>query len=117
MANHLNYEGVAGAYNPTDRPIGLNLSPELQDWVLSNAEFSEEFFSNLKAVDQLPNVLAILDSLYRRDPTKFARYPSLALAIALVYDVPPPPVVAPFPGDAGGAAAEAAQARGRPSTG
>jgi hypothetical protein len=91
LANHLNYEGVAGQYNPTSKPIGLNVSPDLQAWFLSNEGFSEEFFSNLKAVDQLPNALTILDNLYRRDPAKFARYPSLALAIALVYDVPPPP--------------------------
>jgi hypothetical protein len=91
LANHLNYEGVAGQYNPTSRPIGLNLSPELQVWLLSNEGFSEEFFSNLKGVDHIPNALTILNTLYRRDPAKFARYPSLALAIALVYDVPPPP--------------------------
>src|SRR5580698_905257 len=91
LANHLNYEGVAGQYNPTARLIGLNVSPELQDWLLSDEGFSEEFFSNVKAVDHIPNALTILNTLYRRDPAKFARYPSLALAIALVYDVPPPP--------------------------
>ena len=91
VANHLNYEGVAGEYNPTARPIGLNMSPALQAWVLSNEDFSEQFFSSIKAVDHLPNMLSILETLYRRDPGKFARYPSLALAIALVYDVPPPP--------------------------
>jgi hypothetical protein len=91
VANHLNYEGVAGVYNPTDRPIGLNTSPALQDWVLSNEDFSEQFFSNIKGVDQLPNMLSILETLHKRDPESFARYSSLALAIALVYDVPPPP--------------------------
>jgi hypothetical protein len=91
VANHLNYEGVSGEYNPTDRPIGLALSPKLQAWVLSNEDFSEQFFSDIKAVDHLPNVLATLESLHRRDPEKFERYSSLALAIALVYDVPPPP--------------------------
>jgi hypothetical protein len=91
VANHLNYEGVAGEYNPTGRPIGLNMSPGLQAWVMSNEDFSEQFFSDIKAVDHLPNVLTTLEDLYKKDPEKFERYPSLALAIALVYDVPPPP--------------------------
>ncbi len=90
-AAHLNYPGVAGTYNPTTKPIGGNLSPEMQDWVLTNPSFSEEFFSILKPVDDLPKVFGILDGLHRRSPEKFARYPSLALAIAVVYDVPPPP--------------------------
>ena len=91
VANHLNYEGVAGNYRPTDQPIGVNMSPALQAWVLSNDAFSEEFFSNLKSVDHIPNVLAILEGLHRRGAEHFERYASLALALALVYDVKPPP--------------------------
>ena len=90
-ASRLNYDGVAGAYHPTDTPIGVKMSAGLQAWVLSNDAFSEEFFSNLTAVDHLPNVLSILEGLHRRGPEKFARYSSLALALAVVYDVPPPP--------------------------
>ena len=63
----------------------------MKHWVLSNQAFSEEFFSILQPVDKLPTVFAILEGLHRRDPAKFARYSSLALAIAVVYDVPPPP--------------------------
>jgi hypothetical protein len=87
----VNYEGVAGQYKPSSRPIGTSMSPELQAWVLSNAAFSDEFFAILKPVDYLPNVFGILEGLYQKDPEKFARYPSLALAIAVVYDVVPPP--------------------------
>jgi hypothetical protein len=90
-AAHLNYPAVAGTYSPTTKPIGGNLSADLQDWLLTNPGFSEEFFSTLKAVDDVPKVFAILDGLHRRSPEKFARYSSLALAIAVVYDVPPPP--------------------------
>ena len=36
-------------------------------------------------------MFAILNDLYRDDPARFARYAHLALAIAVVYDVPPPP--------------------------
>jgi hypothetical protein len=91
MSSHLNYEGVAGEFHPTDRPLGLGLSPGLQDWMLSNDGFSEEFFSNVRPVDQLQHSFAILQELHDKDPEKFAKYSSLALAIALVYDTPPPP--------------------------
>ena len=63
----------------------------MQDWLLSSPEFSEEFFSILKKVDNVPKVFAILEGLHGADPDKFARYHSLALAISVVYDVPPPP--------------------------
>ncbi len=64
----------------------------MQDWVLSNPAFSEEFFSDLKPVDHLPHGLRRSSTgCTGAIPTKFARYSSLALAIALVYDVPPPP--------------------------
>ena len=91
VAAKLNYPGVAGEYSPTDKPIGGNLSQGMQDWLLSSPEFSEEFFSILKRVDNVPKVFAILESLHGADPEKFDRYHSLALAISVVYDVPPPP--------------------------
>ncbi len=91
QAAHLNYPAVSGDYRPSTNPIGINLSPAMKDWVLSNEAFSEEFFSILKPVDRLPTVFAILEGLHRRDAAKFERYSSLALALAVVYDVPPPP--------------------------
>jgi hypothetical protein len=71
-------------------PLGAALSPELQAWVMGNRAFSEEFFALLSPVDCLPRVFDILQTLYRSDPAKFRAYPELALAIAVVYDVPPP---------------------------
>ena len=81
--------GVEG-YRPSDLPLGNNLSQEMKVWLLSNEAFSREFFSIITQVDHLPRVFAILDGLRRRGPEKFARYQSLALAIAVVYDVDPP---------------------------
>ena len=75
----------------TPQPLGSAVSPELQAWLIGNATFSDEFFSLLSPVDYLPNVFQILDELHRRDPVRFKTYASLALAIAVVYDVPPPP--------------------------
>jgi hypothetical protein len=73
------------------RPVGASASPELQAWMIGNAAFSAEFFGLLAPVDHVPRVLAILDELHRRDPVRFKSHVSLALAIALVYDVAPPP--------------------------
>jgi hypothetical protein len=74
-----------------DRPLGEALSPELQAWLLGNAAFTDEFFSVLSPVDFLPAVFRILDELHRLDPAAFKKRPNLALAIAIVYDVAPPP--------------------------
>jgi hypothetical protein len=57
----------------------------------SESAFLDEFFSQVTPYDYLPSVLGILDVLRTCSPENFADYPSLALAIALVYDVPPPP--------------------------
>lgn len=72
-------------------PLGFMLLPEVQVWLLGNTAFSEEFFSLLTQVDYLPNVFQILNELHFSDPARFETYANLALAIALVYDVPPPP--------------------------
>ncbi|MDO8542814.1 MAG: hypothetical protein Q7S40_20425 [Opitutaceae bacterium] len=73
-------------------PLAGALKPELQTWLVGNAGFSAEFFGVLSPVDYLPKVLAILAELHRLDPARFKTYANLALAIAVVYDVPPPPV-------------------------
>ena len=79
------------SYAPRDQPLGHALSPELQAWLLGNASFATEFFSVLSPVDYLPNVFQILNELHHRDSGRFKTYANLALAIAVVYDVPPPP--------------------------
>jgi hypothetical protein len=91
QASHLDYPAVAGEYHPTDKPLGSSISQPMQAWLIENPQFSEEFFSNLNQLDYLPKVFGILEGLHRRDPGKFAKYSSLAIAVALVYDVPPPP--------------------------
>jgi hypothetical protein len=78
-------------FSGDDRPLGLALAPDLQAWLIGNAAFSDEFFSVLSPLDYVPRVFEILNDLHRRDPAKFKTYANLALAIAVVYDVPPPP--------------------------
>lgn len=75
----------------TNRALGSMLSLELQAWVLSDAAFSSKFFALLSPLDYVPGVFQALDESYRSDPARFKSYPDLALAIAVVYDVPPPP--------------------------
>jgi hypothetical protein len=72
-------------------PLGAKVSPELQTWLIGNPGFSTGFFNLLSPVDYLPQVFEILTDLYRADPARFQTYAHLALAIAVVYDVPPPP--------------------------
>ena len=79
------------SFTPPNRPLGLALAPELQAWLLGNPAFSSEFFELVAPVDYLPAVFQILDGLYRADPVRFRTYANLALAIAVVFDVPPPP--------------------------
>lgn len=72
-------------------PMGATLAPELQTWILGNTDFSSEFFEVISPVDYLPQSFQILNDLWRADPARFKTYASLALAFAVVYDVPPPP--------------------------
>jgi hypothetical protein len=85
------HPNMASRYDTVDLPLGRRLSPDLQRWLVGHAAFGDEFFSLLAPQDNVPAAFQILNALHRRDPVKFARYSSLALAIALVHDVPPPP--------------------------
>jgi hypothetical protein len=79
--------------NPVQRTgsLGAILPADLQRLLLADGEFSEEFFGLLSPVDQPTRVLEILAALQARAPADFREYRSLAIAVALVYDVPPPP--------------------------
>ncbi len=92
QAARVGHPNMASRYDLRARPLAANLSPELQSWLVGNAAFSAGFFALLSPVDFAPRVLEILNDLHRRDPARFKGYAQLALAIAVVYDVPPPPV-------------------------
>ncbi len=59
-------------------------------WLLADAEFSAAYFAREQPEDDRGAALRILDELRGRDTRAFGEYASLALAIALVYDTPPP---------------------------
>ncbi len=85
------HAGMAATYQWSERPLASFVSPPLQAWLIGDATFSGAFFNLLAPVDYLPRVFGLLDELHRRDPARFKAYAQLALALAVVYDVPPPP--------------------------
>jgi hypothetical protein len=90
-AAKVGHSNMLDSYHVHKSPLGDRLSPALQAWVLGNTDFSAEFFSMVSPCDLLINSFDILSELQARFPQKFPTYANLALAIALVYDVPPPP--------------------------
>jgi tetratricopeptide (TPR) repeat protein len=83
--------GFAGIH-PTDQPLGDLLPSDLQAYVMGSRDFSDQFFTVLSPLDHPVMVLHTLAVLWRRNPAEFRDYSNLAIAIAVVYDVPPPPV-------------------------
>ena len=75
----------------TERPLGMLAPPELQAYVMGSQDFSDQFFTLLSPLDQPAMAISILAELWRRNPAEFKDYASLAIALAVVYDVPPPP--------------------------
>lgn len=74
-----------------DEPIAKLLTAETGLWLLGDRTFSEAFFNLITPYDCPPRVMAILQMLREADARRFATYGQLVLAIALVYDAPPPP--------------------------
>ncbi|HEY0966830.1 MAG TPA: hypothetical protein VGD88_05540 [Opitutaceae bacterium] len=87
----LGHPNMATEYHPPDAPMSALVRAEFGQWLLANRDFSRSFFDLIEAVDYTPEVIRILDALYAADPRRFARHAQLALAIAVVHDVPPPP--------------------------
>lgn len=87
-AGHAN---MAPRYELRPGSLSGELTPPLQRWLIGNPAFSQEFFATLSELDQPIEVLAILQKIHASAGPVFGDYASLALAIAVVYDVPPPP--------------------------
>lgn len=87
----LGHSNMRTEYSPPEEPLSALLEVEFVTALISDAEFSSAFFYLLTPYDYLPEVLMILNRLYQHDPDLFERYAQLALATALVHDMPPPP--------------------------
>ncbi|MDE3084154.1 MAG: hypothetical protein KGJ37_02900 [Verrucomicrobiota bacterium] len=90
-AAQVGHANMPTRYAVHNRPLADGITPALQAWLLSHTDFSAQFFSILSSCDFLPKTFSILGELQARYPDKFPTYANLALAIAVVYDVPPPP--------------------------
>ncbi|HEX2862719.1 MAG TPA: hypothetical protein VHN79_13820 [Lacunisphaera sp.] len=86
------HQNMAERYEFRPGSLSAGVSRELQLALLGNAALSEEFFQLQSPMDNPVEVLAILQRLHQRERALFAAYPSLVLAIAVVYDVPPHPL-------------------------
>lgn len=82
---------MATNYPASRGSLAARWSRELQLFALGSPSFSEEFFSTLSPLDNPLELLRILQVLYAADPARFAEYQNLAIALAVVHDVPPPP--------------------------
>lgn len=91
-AARVGHPNMAARYPHRPGSLAGGLARELQLALLGNAALSEEFFQLLLPVDNPAEVLGILQQIHRAEPALFAAYPSLALAVAVVHDVPPPPL-------------------------
>ena len=82
---------MATSYHASRGSLSARWSRELQLFAVGSPSFSEEFFSTLSPLDNPLELLRILQVLYAADPARFAEYQNLAIALAVVHDVPPPP--------------------------
>jgi hypothetical protein len=91
QAMRVGHANMPRRYDSRPQPLAASLKPALQALLFSDAGISKELLSLLSPADYVPRVFEILDELYGSDPARFRTYANLAIAIALVYDLPPPP--------------------------
>lgn len=67
-----------------------SVEPDTQSWLLNDPALTEDFFAVLSPKDQVPAVLGILQDLHKAEPARFPLFNRLAIALAVVWDSPPP---------------------------
>lgn len=82
---------MAASYHAGRGSLAARCSREFQLFALGSPKFSDEFFATFSELDNPLETLRILQDLFAADPARFADYQNLAIALAVVYDVPPPP--------------------------
>ena len=81
---------VVAKYLSALAKYGKSASPELRAELLGNFALLDEFVSILSPDDDAARVFEILEKIRAAAPDKFAKYPKLAIATAVVFDTPPP---------------------------
>ena len=90
-AAELGHPNLPRTFAAPSAPLSAAASPTFATWAINDADFSRTFFDLITPYDYVPRVVSILSELHARSPDEFADYAQLALAIALVFDVAPPP--------------------------
>jgi len=85
------YANRAASSHGLDRPMGDFVPAELRTYLMGSQNFSDQFFGLLSPLDHPPMVLNTLMVLWRHNQADFKEYANLAIAIAVVYDILPPP--------------------------
>jgi hypothetical protein len=87
----INRANMPKAFVGSEHPLADFAPPELRAYMMESFDFSNQFFTMLTPLDRTPAVFFILGLLWTHNPVEFREYANLALAIAIVDDVPPPP--------------------------
>ncbi len=72
--------------------LGDRLSKPFFNYFFSRGDLLRSTYNQRDPSDLMTESFAILDRLYSKNTYLFKQYPELAWAIALVHDVPPPPI-------------------------
>ena len=81
---------VVSKYFSNLAKFGKNIEPEIRAKLLASPELLDDFVSVLSPEDDAVKVYDILANIAKSSPEKFAKYPKLAIAVAVVFDAPPP---------------------------
>lgn len=85
------HAAMAEGYVYRGGTLGQRWSREMKRSLLLSETRSREFFATVSPLDNPMRVMAILADIAAAYPEEFGRRFPLALAIAVVFDVPPPP--------------------------
>lgn len=78
-------------FAPADQPLGRRIPRPRLDELLCDTGLAREFFQALRDEDFPPVAIEILARARDSGPELFTEFRRLAVAIAIVYDQPPPP--------------------------
>ena len=65
-----------------------NLDQRFLNYIMSNRDFTENFFEAYSSKDNLEGVMRILQEYYLQRPKTFPKYNKLAIGLAIVWDQP-----------------------------
>jgi hypothetical protein len=74
------------------REAAAALKPATRAWLFTDAALTRAFFSLPCPHDRAPRALEILQELHEAEPPRFPAYTQLAVAMALVWSAPLPPL-------------------------